>query len=99
MKKYILAIDAGTTGITILLFDNNAKMKDITESLLFEKSPKTIYCDEFKQRILNQDQDDVAEKLRKKANYSHQVKHLLQPSSLVQRACPLYKAHTGRMRL
>ena len=48
-------------------FDNNAKMKDITESLLFEKSPKTIYCDEFKQRILNQDQDDVAEKLRKKA--------------------------------
>ena len=26
MKKYILAIDAGTTGITILLFDNNAKI-------------------------------------------------------------------------
>ena len=26
MKKYILSIDAGTTGISILLFDNNAKV-------------------------------------------------------------------------
>jgi len=32
MKKYILAIDAGTTGITILLFDNNAKIVKRTYS-------------------------------------------------------------------
>ncbi len=48
-------------------FDNNLRMKDITESLLFEKSPKAIYCEEFKQRILSQDNEDYAEKLRKKA--------------------------------
>ena len=26
MSKYILSIDAGTTGITIILFDNNANV-------------------------------------------------------------------------
>jgi len=32
MKKYILAIDAGTTGITVLLFDSNAKIVKRTYS-------------------------------------------------------------------
>ena len=40
MKKYILAIDAGTTGITILLFDNNAKIVKRTYSEFNQIYPK-----------------------------------------------------------
>ena len=40
MKKYILSIDAGTTGITILLFDNNAKIVKRTYSEINQIYPK-----------------------------------------------------------
>ena len=43
-------------------------MKDIAHSLLFEKSPKTIRLDEFRQRILNQDDTTTNEKIIKKAH-------------------------------
>ena len=49
-------------------FDKNDKMKEIAECLLFEKSPKSIRTDEFKQRILNQDEQNAQEKLVKKAH-------------------------------
>ena len=45
----------------------NLRMKDIAQSLLFEKSPRTVRCEEFNQRILNQN-DDSSEKAIKKAN-------------------------------
>jgi hypothetical protein len=48
-------------------FDKDSRIKEIVECLLFEKSPRTIRCEEFKQRILNQDQDSVHEKYHKKA--------------------------------
>lgn len=49
-------------------FDKNIRMKDIAECLLFEKSPRTIRCNEFNQRILNQDDGREYEKFIKRAN-------------------------------
>lgn len=49
-------------------FDKNTRMKEITECLLFQKSPKTIRCEEFKQRILNQDDGQESEKVFKRAH-------------------------------
>jgi HD superfamily phosphohydrolase len=49
-------------------FDKDARIKDIVNCLLFEKSPRTIRCKEFKQRILNQDESAVNEKFHKKAH-------------------------------
>lgn len=48
-------------------FVKNKRMQEIVESVLFEISPKTIRCEEFKQRILNQDQDSNNDKFLKKA--------------------------------
>lgn len=48
-------------------FDKNPRIKDMAYRLLFEKAPKTIRCEEFKQRILNQDEDHVNEKIVKRA--------------------------------
>lgn len=48
-------------------FDKNIRIKEITECLLFEKSPRTIRCEEFNQKILNQDEKDINEKILKKA--------------------------------
>ena len=48
-------------------FAKNVRMKDIAEALLFEKSPRTIKIDAFRQRILNQDETSVNEKVFKKA--------------------------------
>ncbi len=48
-------------------FDKDVRMKEITECLLFEKTPRTIRCEAFKQRILNQDDDKFHEKFQKKA--------------------------------
>ncbi len=45
--------------------DKNQKMKDIAHALLFEKPPVTIKCEEFKQRILNQDDEQTNEKITK----------------------------------
>lgn len=49
-------------------FDKHQKMKEIAECLLFEKSPRSIRSEEFKQRILNQDEQDIHERLLRKAN-------------------------------
>jgi HD superfamily phosphohydrolase len=48
-------------------FDKDIRMKEITECLLLEKSPRSIRCSEFNQRILNQDEKDINEKFYKKA--------------------------------
>ncbi len=48
-------------------FNKNQRIKEITEALLFEKSPRSVYCEEFRQRILNQDEVDKNEKFHKKA--------------------------------
>ena len=45
MKKYILAIDAGTTGITILLFDNNAKIVKRTYSEFNQIYPRPSWVE------------------------------------------------------
>ncbi len=49
-------------------FDKDIRLKEIAECLLFEKSPKTVRLPEFQQRILNQDETTVNEKIIKKAN-------------------------------
>jgi len=49
-------------------FDKNTRMKDIAHGLLFEKSPRTIRLDEFRQRILNQDDTTTNDKIIKKAH-------------------------------
>ena len=41
LPKYILSIDAGTTGITIILFDKNTEKyynSEIKEALIFNKN-------------------------------------------------------------
>jgi HD superfamily phosphohydrolase len=43
-------------------FDKDHKYKEIAECLMFEKSPKTVRCEEFEQRILSQDDDQMREK-------------------------------------
>jgi len=48
-------------------FDKNLRIKDLAHALLFERAPRTIKCEEFKQRILNQDDDHLNEKIMKKA--------------------------------
>jgi len=48
-------------------FDKNPRIKDLAYSLLFGKAPRTIRCEEFKQRILSQDEDQVLDKILKKA--------------------------------
>jgi HD superfamily phosphohydrolase len=49
-------------------FDKNLRIKDLAHRLLFEIAPKTIKCDEFKQRILSQDEDHVFDKVLKKVH-------------------------------
>lgn len=48
-------------------FDKNPRIKDLAFSLLFEKAPRTVKCEEFKQRILSQDEDHVYDKIVKRA--------------------------------
>jgi HD superfamily phosphohydrolase len=48
-------------------FRNNKKISDIAECILFSRSPKTIRISEFKQRILDQDDSDEINRIRKKA--------------------------------
>lgn len=47
--------------------NNRPKLKDMANSLLFAKSPKTIKIEEFKQRILEQDNTSFNQKIVKKA--------------------------------
>lgn len=48
-------------------FDKYPRIKDLAYCLLFEKAPRTIKIEEFKQRILSQDEDHIYEKIVKKA--------------------------------
>ena len=45
MSKYILSIDAGTTGITVMLFDNNANIKEKEYSEFSQIYPKPDYVE------------------------------------------------------
>jgi HD superfamily phosphohydrolase len=47
--------------------DKNKKMKDIARSLLLEISPRSVKCEEFKQRLLDQDDKTTNDKTFKKA--------------------------------
>jgi HD superfamily phosphohydrolase len=59
-------------------FDKNPRIKDIAFSLLFGKAPRTVKCEEFQQRILSQDEDQVYEKIVKKAEEKiKQIKDIL----------------------
>lgn len=48
-------------------FDKNPRIKDMAFCLLYAKAPRTVKCEEFKQRILNQDEDHLNEKIVKRA--------------------------------
>ncbi len=48
-------------------FDKHPRMKDIAEALLFEKSPRTLKLDAFRQRILDQNEPDKNEKIYRRA--------------------------------
>jgi uncharacterized protein len=59
-------------------FDKNPRIKDLAYCLLFEHAPRTIRCEEFKQRILSQDEDHVYEKIVKRAEEKiKEIKDLL----------------------
>lgn len=47
--------------------DKNPKMKDMAHTLLFARGAKAIRCEEFKQRLINQDDVQASEKFYKKA--------------------------------
>ena len=62
-------------------FAKDKRMQDIVECLLFEKSPRTIRCEEFKQRILNQDDTEKGDKFYKKAmDKAKEIEALLKKS-------------------
>jgi uncharacterized protein len=48
-------------------FDKNPRIKDLAYCLLFGHAPRTVKCEEFKQRILSQDEDQVYEKIVRRA--------------------------------
>lgn len=48
-------------------FDKSPRIKDMAYCLLFAQAPRTIRCEEFKQRILSQDEDHVYERIVKQA--------------------------------
>lgn len=59
-------------------FDKNARIKDLAYCLLFARAPRTIRCEEFKQRILNQDEDHVYEKIIKRAQDKvHEIREII----------------------
>jgi uncharacterized protein len=59
-------------------FDKNPRIKDMAHALLFEVAPKTVRCEEFKQRILSQDDDQGLEKIMKRAEEKvKQIKDIL----------------------
>lgn len=59
-------------------FDKNLRIKDMVYSLLYAISPKTIRADEFKQRILKQNDDQQNEKILKKTKDKiEQIKEVL----------------------
>ncbi|MFP5490541.1 MAG: HD domain-containing protein [Bacteriovoracia bacterium] len=48
-------------------FDKTPRFKDMANRLLFEIAPRTVRCDEFKQRLLDQDDDQGNEKILRRA--------------------------------
>lgn len=58
-------------------FEKYAKMKDIAECLLFERSPRTIRCPEFNQRILNQDEQDSDKYIKKARDKAAEIADVL----------------------
>ena len=58
MKKYVVSIDAGTTGLTILLFDKNLSVvhKEYTELVQYYPKPTWVEHDpvEILEKPLNQ---------------------------------------------
>jgi HD superfamily phosphohydrolase len=59
-------------------FDKAEDIKDMVACLLFEKSPKTIKLEEFKQRVLDQDDKTGNEKITKRAIQKiEQIKDIL----------------------
>ncbi len=48
-------------------FKSNERIESLVHGLLFEKTPKTVRCEELKQRLLNQDEEQKNEKIVKKA--------------------------------
>lgn len=48
-------------------FDKFPRIKDLAFCLLFGKAPRTVKAEEFKQRILSQDEDAVYEKIVRRA--------------------------------
>jgi HD superfamily phosphohydrolase len=48
-------------------FDRHPRIKDMVNRLLFELPPKTVRCEEFKQRLLDQDDDKGNQKILKRA--------------------------------
>ena len=48
-------------------FDKTPRFKDMAHRLLFELAPRTVRCDEFKQRLLDQDDDTTNEKILRRA--------------------------------
>lgn len=49
-------------------FDKNSRIKDMAYRLLYEIAPKTVKCEEFKQRIMDQDDDTGMEKVLRRAH-------------------------------
>ncbi len=48
-------------------FKSNERIESLVEGVLFEKSPKTVKCEELAQRLLNQDEEQKNQKIVKKA--------------------------------
>jgi HD superfamily phosphohydrolase len=48
-------------------FDKSPRLKDLAHRLLFELPPRTVKCEEFKQRLLDQDDDTGNEKILRRA--------------------------------
>jgi HD superfamily phosphohydrolase len=59
-------------------FDRYPRLKDMAHRLLYELAPRSVKCEEFKQRILDQDDDRGVEKVLKHAHEKlAQIKELL----------------------
>ncbi len=58
-------------------FDKYSKMREIAECLLFEKTPRTIRCPEFNQRILNQDDQEFDKVIKKAKDKAQEISDVL----------------------
>lgn len=59
-------------------FDKSPRLKDLAHRLLFELPPRTVKCEEFKQRLLDQDDDTGNEKILRRAQEKlNEIKEVL----------------------